>query len=106
MRYEVPQFSEVQTKIIGPFSLKQFIYIGVGGSIFYVLLKTLNLFLALLFGLPVLALAGALAFLKINGQTFATVLANGFQFVVRPKFYIWKKELPKIKHIKYDKDEE
>ena len=106
MKYEVPQFSEVQTKIVGPLSIKQFLYIGVGGGIFYVLFKTLNFFLALLFGLPILALAGALAFLKINGQPFAKVLVNGFQFVLRPKFYIWKKELPKIKPIKYDKDEE
>ena len=106
MRYEVPQFSEVQTKIVGPFSIKQFAYLLVGGGIFYILFKALNLFWAFLFGLPILALAGALAFLKINGQPFAKVLTNGLQFVLKPKFYIWKKDLPKIKPIKYDKDEE
>jgi len=106
MRYEVPQFSEVETKIVGPFSLKQFGYLLVGGGLFYVLLKTLNLLLALLFGVPIAALAVALTFLKINGQPFATVLRNGFQFVLRPKFYIWKKELPKIKTVTYGEEEQ
>jgi len=106
MRYEVPQFSEVETKIVGPFSLKQFGYLLAGGGLFYILLKTLNLLLVLLFGLPIAALAVALAFLKINGQPFAVVLKNGFQFILRPKFYIWKKELPKIKPVKYEEESE
>ncbi len=104
-RYEVPQFSEIQTKIVGPFTLKQFLYLGFGGGIFYLFIKTLNFFLALLFGVPIAALALALAFVKINGQPFSKFLADAFKFISRPKFYIWKKELPKIKQITYKEDD-
>ncbi len=30
MRFQVPQFIETETKIVGPFTLKQFLYIALG----------------------------------------------------------------------------
>ena len=37
------------------------------------------------------ALAGSLAFVRINNKSFVDVLAAGFSYMVKSKLYIWKK---------------
>lgn len=103
-RYEVPQFSEVKTKIVGFLTIRQFIYVAVGALIIYILFKRVSLFWTFVFGLPVGALAASLAFLNINGQPFEQFLFNAMRFTVRPKFYIWKKDEPKQKKIIYKEE--
>ena len=91
MRYQVPQFIEFESKIIGPFSFRQFAYIlgGAGGS--YLIFKVLGLFPGILLIVPLLAMSAALAFVKINGRKFVDVLASAFSFFVGGKLYVWKK---------------
>lgn len=96
MDYQVPQFIEVEDRIFGPFTLKQFIYIAGGIGICALLFFTLPLFLALLIGAPVGALAAALAFLKINNKPFIEMLEAGFNFYVGKRLYLWKKEREEI----------
>ena len=33
MRFQLPQFIETETKLVGPFTLKQFIYLAGGASV-------------------------------------------------------------------------
>ena len=57
MRFEVPQFIEIEDKIIGPLTWKQFIYLagGVGALlILYYLIDSFTIFV--MFGLPLLSL--------------------------------------------------
>jgi hypothetical protein len=96
MDYQVPQFIEVEDRIFGPFTLKQFIYIAGGGGICAILLLTLPLFFALLLGAPVAALATALAFLKINNKPFIEILEAGFNYYVGKRLYLWRKEKEEI----------
>lgn len=96
MDYQVPQFIEVEDRIFGPFTLKQFIYIAGGGGICAILLLTLPLFFALLLGAPVAGLAAALAFLKINNKPFIEMLEAGFTYYVGKRLYLWKKEKEEI----------
>jgi len=37
MRFTIPQFIEYEAKIIGPFTFKQFVYIGLAGAVGFVL---------------------------------------------------------------------
>ena len=37
MQFQVPQFTEVETKLIGPLTLKQFLWLAGGAAIFYIL---------------------------------------------------------------------
>jgi len=37
MRFELPQFIETEIKLIGPFTLKQFLWVGTGGAIIFLL---------------------------------------------------------------------
>ena len=91
MRYQVPQFIEFDSKIIGPLTFKQFIYIlgGIGGT--YIIYKFLGIFPGIILMLALWALAGSLAFVKINNKSFVDVLAAGFSYMTRSKLYIWKK---------------
>ncbi len=92
MEYQVPQFIEVEDKIIGPLTLKQFIYLaGCAGlcAIFYFYLPFL---FAIVLILPIGALGIALAFYKVHGKPFASVLESAFSYYTGAKLFLWKKE--------------
>lgn len=91
MRYQVPQFIEFENKLIGPLSFKQFAYIigGIGGS--YLIYRVLGLFPGVILIIPLCALGGALAFVKINGRKFVDVLASAVSYFMGNKLYVWKK---------------
>ncbi len=100
MRYQVPQFIEVEDKLFGPLTLKQFIFVAGGAGlsvVFYLLIKPL--ILAFFFIAPVLGFALALAFLKVNNRPFIAVLESAFMFVINPKLYIWKHEQKPVAQI-------
>ena len=90
MEYQVPQFIEVEDKIIGPLTLKQFIYIAGAGGLCVVFFVYLPIIVALLFSVPVVALASALAFYKMNGKPFIEVLEAGFAYYPSAKLFLWK----------------
>lgn len=91
MQFQIPQFIEVEDKIFGPLTFKQFIYLVGGGGISFVTYSILPFFLAVLFIIPVVALSLALAFYKINNKPFIGVLEAAFKYALGSKLYIWKK---------------
>lgn len=92
MKYQVPQFLEVEDKIFGPFTLKQFLYAGAGIAIGFVLWTTFPKFLAIIIGVPIVATFFGLAFWKINERPLAFAIENMLKFALTPKLYLWKKE--------------
>lgn len=92
MEFQVPQFIEVEDKLFGPLTWKQFVYLVGGAGMCFILYHFLPLFLAILLMLPVGALVAALAFYKSNGKTFVQIAqaAIGYQF--SQKLYLWRKE--------------
>jgi hypothetical protein len=95
MRYQVPQFIEVEDKIFGPLTLKQFLYVSGGAAIGFIIwtaLPQLNHFLALLIGLPVVGFFMALAFYQSNGRPFVNTVESAIKYFFGVKLYIWKKE--------------
>lgn len=93
--YQVPQFIEVEDKIFGPFTLKQFVYVAGGVGLCAILLLYLPFFVGLILAIPVAAFTAALAFYKINNKPFIDILEAGFNFYIGNRLYIWKKEKPK-----------
>ena len=93
-QFQVPQFITIEDKVIGPFTVKQFLYVvaGVGiiGFTFY--------FFKMFVVIPVAVIAGsltaALAFLKVNEQPFPTIVKNALFYVVRPRLYVWRQQAP------------
>jgi len=94
MEYQVPQFIEVEDKIIGPLTLKQFIYIAGATGLCIVFFAYLQIILAIFLSLPVVALAVALAFYRLNGKPFIEVLEAGFNYYVGAKLFLWKHHEP------------
>lgn len=91
-QFQVPQYIEIEDKIVGQLSAKQLVYI-LGGIGFFAIIWFLNLPsfifwpLAFIFG----SFVAALAFLKINGQPFVTVLNNALNHYTGARLYIWKR---------------
>lgn len=88
-QFVVPQFIDVEDKIIGPITTRQFIILLVGAIIIGIFYKVFDFTLFIVSGLAMLAIAGTFAFLKINGRPFHYFILNLFQTFKRPKLRIW-----------------
>lgn len=95
MRYQVPQFIEIEDKIFGPLTFKQFIYVAGGVGICVLLFTFFPRFLAFILSAPVVAFSGALAFYKFNNKPFIDLVESFFKYSLTNKLYIWKKEAQK-----------
>ncbi len=92
MRFQVPQFIEVEDKIFGPLTFKQFIYMAGGVGLSVVLFLFLPRFLAIIIALPVIIFSATLAFYKVNDKPFINVVEAFFKYSLANKLYIWKKD--------------
>ncbi len=103
MKFQVPQFIEVEDKIFGPLTVKQFVYLAGGAGlsfIIYTYVSSLSLILAILLIIPVVAFAAALALYKVNNRPFVNILESAFKFLLANKLYIWRKQERKPEHKK------
>lgn len=94
MRFQVPQFIDIEDKIFGPFTFRQFIYLAGGAGAGYAIYKLLPTLIAILLILPILSLALALTFYKVNGKPFIEVLQAWFIYALKSKLFIWKQHGP------------
>ena len=92
-QYQVPQFIDIEDRIVGPLTLKQFLYLVGGGGIVAFSIYTLPIIISILIALPISALSLSLAFVKINGIPFPKVLGSYVNYLTKPHLYIWK-QLP------------
>lgn len=105
-QFTVPQFIDVEDKIFGPVTVRQFLILLVAGLIVFVVFKVADttLFIITAFAIGVFALV--LAFVKINGQSFHYFLLNVVQTIRRPKLRIWDKRYTRQELLDYMKKEE
>lgn len=94
MRFQIPQFIDVEDKIFGPLTLKQFIYLAGGTSVAVVGIVFFGIFVGLLISAPIVVLAVALAFYKVNNRPFVYTMESAFKYFIRDKLYIWHKKEP------------
>ena len=91
MRFQVPQFINIEDKILGPFSIKQFVYIVGGIGMGYIAYNFLPFYLAVLIIAPIAGLAAALAFYKPNGKPFIFMMQAAIAYVLSNRLYLWKR---------------
>jgi len=96
MRFQVPQFIEVENKIFGPLTFRQFVYIVGGVGLVVILWTLLPNFLAIIIGLPILVFAAMLAFYKVNGKPFSYMVEAFIKFYLSNRLYVWKKKEKEI----------
>lgn len=92
MQFKVPQFLEIEDKIFGPFTFRQFVYLAGGGGLCFVVYRVLGLFWGFI---PLIIIAGlslALTFYRPNDKPFVDMLEAGIKYFTQSKLYVWRKE--------------
>jgi hypothetical protein len=93
MKFQVPQFIEMEDKIFGPLSFKEFAYVAGACGLSYVLYRYIpSFFIAALFIFPILTFGGLLAFYRPNNKPFIDMVQSAILYGIGRKLYIWKKE--------------
>lgn len=90
MQFEVPQFIEIEDKIIGPFTWRQFLYLGGGGGMAVVLILIFPLAISIIPAVAIGLIAGALAFYPINNKPFSDFLEAIYNHYRRRRLYLWQ----------------
>ena len=98
MRFEVPQFIEVEDKIFGPLTWKQFAYIAGGFGAGFILFVLLPFILFVILATPVFALAIGLSFYQVNNRPLSQLLESMVLYLGRARLYLWKKQDKKVVH--------
>ncbi|HWZ65868.1 MAG TPA: PrgI family protein [Patescibacteria group bacterium] len=88
--YKVPQDVEAEDKLLGPFSFRQFIYLGISGGSIAISFLIYNVAPALIIlFLPIIALFGILALPLRKDQPMEMYLLAVARFYLKPKRRIW-----------------
>jgi hypothetical protein len=104
VKFQVPQFIATETKLIGPLTLRQFLWLAGGGAIVFFLFLVLNRYLFFFFAIPIGASSAALAFVKINETPLVNYALYGLSYFLNPKQYIFKKENTELQDIGIEKE--
>lgn len=89
MQYQVPQFTEVEDKIFGPLTLKQFVYIGGGAGLGFVIYRSLPSVVSIPLALAIVGFAVSLAFVQVNKKPLIVIIEAAFMYFIHSKLYIW-----------------
>ncbi len=104
-QFNVPQFIDIEDKVLGPITVRQFVIMLACGLFSAVTYKLADFALFLTLTLLIFILGGVLAFLKINGRPFHYFILNVIQTLKKPKLRIWNNQLSKSKdELKGDKE--
>lgn len=90
MRFETPKDIEVEDKIFGPLSWRQFLYVFGGVGMAVALFFVAPIWMFLFFGLPLGLLGLALAFYPVNERPFLSFLEAFLTFFFNNRLYLWK----------------
>jgi hypothetical protein len=91
-QFVVPQFIDVEDKIIGPITTRQFLIILGTALILFITYKILRFLYFILTGLPIAGVAATFAFARVNGAPFHLFFLNVLQTARRPKARVWYKD--------------
>ena len=96
MNFQVPQFIEVEDKIFGPLTFKQFIYLAGGAGGAFLAYAYLPFYLAVIPMMAIAAGALGLAFYKVNNRPLIFLAEAATRYLANHKLYLWKKTNKKI----------
>ena len=94
-QFTVPQFIDVEDKIIGPITARQFLIMLSGFMLIAVCYKIFSFNIFLILAILIFAISGVFAFFKVNGMPFHFFVLNFSQTTIRPGKRIWNHEFGK-----------
>lgn len=92
--FVVPQFIDVEDKILGPITVRQFVIMLVGVLLLAIFYKIFGM--TIYFVLIALMILGAiflLGFFKVNGRPFYYFVLNIFKIYKTPRLRVWRREV-------------
>lgn len=93
-QFVVPQFLDVESKIIGPITGRQFIILLATVLVEFLIYRIfLNVIVVIALGIPALGLGIIFAFAKVNGQPFHYIILSMIQTFRRPMLRVWDKTI-------------
>ncbi len=104
MQFKVPQFIDIEDKLFGPFTFRQFAYLIGGAGMVFVIYKLLPLWIGIFLIIPVIGLTALLTFYRINNKPFIYYLQAAINYGISAKLYIWKQRLVKPDEKQNDSD--
>ena len=96
-QFTVPQFIDVENKIIGPITVRQFMIFLVAAIIIGLSYRLFDFSLFLTVAIIVGVIAVAFAFVKINAQPFHLFVLSLIQTIRRPNLRVWNNRLSVFK---------
>lgn len=94
MQFKVPQFIDIEDKVFGSLTFKQFAYLAGGAGLSYLVMKFLPTIIALFLVPAVAGFALALAFMKFNEKPFIFTVEAFVRYYLRDRLYLWRKQTP------------
>jgi hypothetical protein len=94
-QFEVPQFIELESKIVGPLTLKQFGFIAAPALISFFLFFTLNTVIWVMLTIILVVSGVSFAFIKLNGRPLYMIAFLGIKYFWQPKMFLWKRPITK-----------
>jgi hypothetical protein len=88
-QFTVPQFIDVESKIIGPITTRQFLILLGSALIIGLSFRIFDFALFIFVTVIVLIIASLFAFVKINGRPFHFFVLNLLQTVRRSNLRVW-----------------
>jgi|TARA_Y100000310_G_C20696771_1_gene826264 hypothetical protein len=96
-QFVVPQFIDVEDKIIGPITTRQFIIGVIAAALVFVSYKLSDLTLFIIQTLFIVGIYALIGFVKINGRPFYYFTISVLQLLLRPGLRVWMKKDQPIK---------
>lgn len=90
-QFQVPQFITIEDRIIGPLTLKQFLYILGASAVAVIGWSLFHVVLFVLIALPIAGSLVAMAFVKINERPLPAIVFSAINYYLRPRLYLWRK---------------
>jgi len=97
MQYSVPQFIDVEDKIVGPLTGKQTLYLMIGGGFLMLIFSFFDFMFFMIIFIIVAPITLAFAFWKPKGMTVARWIANIINYHTTDHLYTWRREPEGIK---------
>jgi hypothetical protein len=96
MQFVVPQFIDVEPKILGPITPRQLIILIITFGLIFVCFKLADLTLFILEAIILLIVGGSLAFAKVNKRPLHLFLFDLMKSFKRPNLRVWRKEISSV----------
>ena len=93
MQFKVPQFLDIEDKIFGPFTFREFVYLAGGAGLCFVLYKALGFWIG---AIPIIIVGGfsaLLTFYHPNGKPFINLIESGLKYFMQDKLFLWKRRI-------------